>query len=207
MTNIGPHCYSTYCSPFSWLFWYQYFNDQHWATLLLNLLQSIQLTFFSAYTTENISSIKILISRWKHLKMKYFSSSWYRNTPGDTVCSSVTCALSLWKWIFRQLLVPKYFGENWFALGIILAINTHKNGIFRRLLVPKYFGEYWFTLGVTCALDTHENGIFRQVSVPKYSREYCLWLMEHVHWIRVKVKSFSSSWCRNISENIVLPSV
>ena len=111
------------------------------------------------------------------------------------------------KGIFRSLLVPKYFGEYWFAFGILWAANTHENGIFRQLLVPKYFGEYCFAFGVTCALNRHENGIFRQVSLPKYSREYCLWLVEHVHWIHVKVKYFGGSWCRYISENIVLPSV
>ena len=60
--------------------------------------------------------------------------------------------------IFQQQLVPKYFGEYWFAFGIVCAVNTHENGIFWQLLAPEYFGEYCFAFGVTCALNTAAVG-------------------------------------------------
>ena len=73
----------------------------------------------------------------------------------------------------------------------------------QQLLALKYFGAYCFAFRVTCALNTHEFGIFWQFLVLKYSRECCLWLGEDVHWIPVKVKSFSCSWCT--SGMIVIP--
>ena len=99
------------------------------------------------------------------MKMEYFSSCWYRNIseniPGLYTRKNV---------IFRQLLVPKYFGEYWFAFSIIHAVNTHENIIFLEPLVPKYFGEYWFVFHIISAAEM---------------------LYFHVSWVRILFRTQS----------------
>ena len=152
--------------------------------------------------------------QWIHIKTEYFGACWCRNRE---YCSAfgVTHTINTHKkGIFRCLLVPKYFGEYWFAFGIVCAVNTQENEIFRQLLAPEYFGEYCFAFGVTCALNTAAVGteIFRRILLclrsnmcTKYTWKWNIWatLGEHVHWIPVKVQSFSSSWCT--SGMIVIP--
>ena len=92
----------------------------------------------------------------------------------------------------------EYFGEYWFAFGIIHAVNTHENGIFRQWLVPKYSREYRFAFGKICALNTRENIIFRQlilywrqpnilrnISTPKAAEI----LHFYVYWLHILLRS------------------